>query len=68
MSREHLEQKIKCPECGAEGVVHYSDNDYTFMSKNVRAIDQVEGAFDVTLTPEERFSMTCKKCGHGFVA
>jgi len=66
-ARDRQSINIKCPKCEAKGVVHYSDNDYPFMRRNDREIDNVEGDFDAALTSEERFAMTCKKCGHRFV-
>ena len=66
-ARDRQSSNIKCPMCEAKGVVHYSDNDYPFMRRNAREIDRVEGDFGAKLTAQERFDMTCKKCGHRFV-
>ncbi len=62
MSRERLQRSVHCPNCGANGVVHYSENDYPFMRKNAPEVDCIEGEFDARAGQDDLIHVTCKSC------
>lgn len=65
-ARDRYQSKIKCPKCGAEGVLHISENDYPFMNSVDKKIDSIEGNFSTRLDGPIKVIVICGKCGQEF--
>lgn len=62
-ARDRYTSEVTCPECGNKGILHISENDYSFMRNLRRAVDRVEGEFTAEVDRDNRIHVTCK-CGH----
>lgn len=61
-TRDRYTRNIKCPDCGEEGVLHLSENDYPFMKNIDLQIDKIDGKFTANLKDETDISVSCMKC------
>lgn len=67
-ARDRYQRQIECPECNAKGVLHLSEDDYPFMKKLHRAVDEVEGDFTASMSGEVDIELRCNACGHEFIS
>lgn len=63
-ARDRGSMNLRCPGCGAEGSMSYSENDYPFMKRLDFTVDEISGPFRVG-GKVESFSTTdvwCNSC------
>jgi len=66
MSRDNFKAKLRCPDCGLEGIAHLSQEDgYSFVFGNQRTeLESLPGGFKFVETPDRAsFDVLCKTCG-----
>lgn len=66
-SRDRFSFQFSCPACGQKGVIHWSENDYPFMTNNDRRLEEIDGNFFGSMIDEYDATICCKQCGHKFV-
>jgi predicted RNA-binding Zn-ribbon protein involved in translation (DUF1610 family) len=65
-SRDHFYYDFICPQCGENGRIHWSENDYPFMKHHDRRLEKLEGNFSGSMLDEKDALITCKSCGNKF--
>ena len=66
-SKDKYTIKIKCPNCKGEGRLFISENDYPFMKKLNRKVEDVKGNFTASMASEESIKVVCNTCGEALV-
>ena len=66
-ARDRYTKKTECKNCGTKGILHISEDDYPFMRKLNREIDEVEGDFSAKIRGDSDIEITCNACGNSFV-
>ncbi len=61
-ARDRYNANFKCENCGNEGIVKVSEDDYPFMKKLHRDVDGVEGQISAHMNGEFEIQVTCLKC------
>lgn len=61
-ARDRYKTIFKCENCGNEGIVKVSEDDYPFMKKLHREIDGVEGQISAYMNGEFEVKVTCLNC------
>lgn len=61
-AKDRYAYAVKCDQCGTEGTVHASENDYPFMSSLDFHIENIEGEF-IAWNDGKNEKVKCKGCG-----
>lgn len=65
-ARDKYTINFKCPKCSEKGVLHLSEDDYPFMKRLNREVDDVEGKFSASMDGELDIKVICNACGEIF--
>ena len=65
-SRDSYEKNIICPKCNEIGILHVSENDYTFMKRLDKSIDSIDGNFKAEMHDDLNINIICGNCGETF--
>lgn len=67
-ARDRYSVPVSCTSCGTAGAVQVSENEYGFMQRQDRQVDQIEGSFDLVVCDDKSLQLRCKTCGQTVIA
>lgn len=67
MARERYNASIKCSNCGQEGILRVSENDYAFMRRLDRNVKVTDGSFEAIMANDSDATVKCLECNNKFI-